>query len=396
MSTGVKLAPPYACIGMGKFEKIVFESENDLKDLILLWKRFIDDIFMLFSGSKEQCATLVTWLNSLMPENIQFTYDFSEEKIQFLDIEIFKENGKLLTNLYIKPTNLQLFLDFGSNHPLHTKRSIIYGQALRIIERCSKNDDMESHLEKLKFKLLDRNYPQNMIDEQFTRAKRSSRNDLIFQPRRVKKDNKVRLIFTYNAGGPPLHQWFRESKMLLARNDDAKGIGENLQISYRQSKNLQQIVCGAHKSIPKNSPQVTGCFKCKKCKVSCPVMAEGKHFSSTNTGKTYPIKHFLDCNSELVIYLVTCKKCRGQYVGKSKTVFKIRHSNHKQEIKRGYGGLGHHYGGERGCGYENLSVQIIEKVDSLENLAKRETFWQHQLRVYVENGHRAHCYRKDF
>ena len=83
-------------------------------------------------------------------------------------------------------------------------------------------------------------------------------------------------------------------------------------------------------------------------------------------------------------------------MGKSKTIFKIRHSNHKQEIKRGYGGLGHHYGGEKGCGYNNFSVQLIEKVDSLENLAKRETFWQHQLRVYVENGYKAHCYRKDF
>ena len=328
---------------------------------------------MLFRGSHEQCANLVIWLNSLMPENIQFTFDFSKDKIQFLDVEIFKENGKLQTNLYIKPTNLQLFLDFSSNHPLHTKRSIIYGQALRIIERCSKISDVEFHLTKLKSKLLARNYPEKMIEDQFSRAKKCSRNQLIFQPRKNKNDKKVRLIFTFNAGGPPLHQWFRESKKLLAKNDEAMAIGENLQISYRQSRNLQQIVCGTEKLAQIDPPQNSGCFKCSKCKVSCPVLHESKRFVSTNTGKSYPIRQFLDCNSDLVIYLVTCKKCKGQYVGKSKTPFKLRHSNHKQEIKRAYGGLGHHYGGERGCGYQNLSVQLIEKVDSVENLAKKET-----------------------
>ena len=63
-----------------------------------------------------------------------------------------------------------------------------------------------------------------------------------------------------------------------------------------------------------------------------------------------------------VIYLATCKKCKGQYVGKSKTIFKQRHSNHKREIKNQIGGLGHHYGGPDGCGYENLAITLIEKI----------------------------------
>ena len=83
--------------------------------------------------------------------------------------------------------------------------------------------------------------------------------------------------------------------------------------------------------------------------------------------------------------------------GKSKTPFKIRHSNHKREIKNKIGGLGHHYGGSGGCGYENISIIIIEEIEikTLDFLAKRETYWQHQLRVYVENGSNGHCYRKE-
>ena len=157
---------------------------------------------------------------------------------------------------------------------------------------------------------------------------------------------------------------------------------------------------GGHKSGSGGSSEIppdSGCWKCNKCKVSCPILQEGKKFRSKNTGKTYKIKQKLSCLSDWVIYLVTCKKCQGQYVGKSKTVFKTRHSNHKQEIKKEYGGLGHHYGGGGGCGYANVSIQLIEqvKVKTLEFLAERECFWQHQLRVYVQNGGRAHCYRKD-
>ena len=74
-----------------------------------------------------------------------------------------------------------------------------------------------------------------------------------------------------------------------------------------------------------------------------------------------------------------------------------RHSNHKQEIKKKYGGLGHHYGGDGGCGYEHFSVQIIDQVDQGDHfaLADREVFWQNQLRCYVQNGGHTHCYRKE-
>ena len=95
---------------------------------------------------------------------------------------------------------------------------------------------------------------------------------------------------------------------------------------------------------------------------------------------------------------MTCTRCRGQYVGKSVTPFKRRHSNHKQEIRKKLGGLGQHYGGDRACSYADVSIVIIEQVE-LGNralLARREQYWQHQLCVFVENGGNAHSIRKDF
>ena len=143
-------------------------------------------------------------------------------------------------------------------------------------------------------------------------------------------------------------------------------------------------------------PNDAGCYKFNRCH-ACPVIHESSSFKSTSTGKIYKIRQNLSCDSAWVIYLSTCKKCKGQYVGKSKNAFKKRHSGHKQEIKNKVGGLGHHYGGLGGCGYENASFQVIEEIEfkNMEFLAEREVFWQHQLRVFVENGSRNHCYRKD-
>ena len=55
------------------------------------------------------------------------------------------------------------------------------------------------------------------------------------------------------------------------------------------------------------------------------------------------------------------------------------------------------YGGEKGCRYENFSVQIIDQVEEGDKvaLAEKEVYWQNQLRCYVQNGGHAHCYRKE-
>ena len=145
----------------------------------------------------------------------------------------------------------------------------------------------------------------------------------------------------------------------MVKNDNAKSIGDNIQVCFSQPKNLKRLV--TQKTEKKTSVEDPGCYKCGQCRVSCPIIEEGKRFTSTNTQRTYPIKQRLDCNSSFVIYLGTCQKCGGQYIGKSTTIVKKRHSNHKQEIKTSYGGLGHHYGGQ-GCGYANVSIQLIEQV----------------------------------
>jgi hypothetical protein len=60
---------------------------------------------------------------------------------------------------------------------------------------------------------------------------------------------------------------------------------------------------------------------------------------------------------------------QGAICRKSKTKMKTRHSNHKQEVKK-------QIRRPEGCGYENLTLTIIEQVEhkNLNFLAEREVF----------------------
>ena len=400
VGTGIKLAPPYACLAVGGFEEKAFkELSPAVKEAIVIWKRFIDDIFLLFRGSEEMCNQLVDWLNNIMPGIIKLKSNYSNECVEFLDLKIMIGNGKLLTDLYIKPTNLQLYLDYRSNHPEPCKNAIVYCQALRIVERCSLPELAVPHLEQLKSKFLERNYPENIVDMQIEKAKGKDRKQLIYQGRkgRKKNDKKVRLIFTNNEANPPIHKWLREGKKFL-KTTKAKQMGENLQIVYKQPRNLQKIVSGCNKSKGRKQPvQGAGSNKCNGCRVACPVVKDTAVFRSTNTRKTYRIRQKMDCTSSFVIYLATCLRCQGQYVGKSETSFKQRHSNHKQEIKHKRGGIGKHFEGSRACSYRDIQFTLIEQVETGNKslLSRREVWWQHQLRVYEENGGNAMCIRKE-
>ena len=79
--------------------------------------RFIDDMLALTNGTEAQAVEFVNWLNTLWP-GLQFTYEWSNKEITFLDVRlVVGEGGALETDRHIKPTNPQLFLHYTSNHP---------------------------------------------------------------------------------------------------------------------------------------------------------------------------------------------------------------------------------------------------------------------------------------
>ena len=84
-------------------------------------------------------------------------------------------DGKNSTDLYVKLTDKHHFLHYTSSHPDHTKRSIVFSQALRISRICSKKSDFLEHLKKMKSWFSVRGYPKDLIEAEIKKVKLMSK-----------------------------------------------------------------------------------------------------------------------------------------------------------------------------------------------------------------------------
>ena len=90
-----------------------------------LWKISIDDIFFIWTDSEENLNKYLKDLNDFHP-NLRSTYEKSKQKINLSDLVIKPTDGKIITDLYCKPTDSHQYLHYDSCHAEHIKRSIIF------------------------------------------------------------------------------------------------------------------------------------------------------------------------------------------------------------------------------------------------------------------------------
>ncbi|CAH2277356.1 Hypothetical predicted protein [Pelobates cultripes] len=129
-SMGASMAPMYADAYM-----YIYEKEHILEKYqrnILAYYRFIDDLFIIWSGTCESAHEMVRELN-LLSTPVRFTADISTEKVHYLDLEISLGATNLQYSLYTKPTDRNTLLHYQSAHPRALKNSLPKAQFLRVI-----------------------------------------------------------------------------------------------------------------------------------------------------------------------------------------------------------------------------------------------------------------------
>ena len=103
---GTKFAPQYACIYMDRVEQAFLETQ-ELQPL--LWLRFIDDIFSIWTHGNGELKKFMEEFNNFTP-NLRFTYKSSEKSTSFLDLIIAVLEQKLKTTLHIRSTDRHQYL----------------------------------------------------------------------------------------------------------------------------------------------------------------------------------------------------------------------------------------------------------------------------------------------
>ena len=132
-----------------------------------------------------------------------------------------------------------------------------------------------------------------------------------------------------------------------------------------------------------------GSFKCngKRCQI-CMNVTESNTFSSSVDKKEYVINHSFNCNDKCIIYLLTCNKCKMQYIGKTVDHFRLRWNNYKHNNRKYLRKEScmqqhffEHFSSEGHNSFlDDVSIIFIDKTDP-KDPNKREHYWRHALKI---------------
>lgn len=167
------------------------ETEPFTFSAIVSYKRYIDDIFALFT-SQEQAQLYCKLFNSLRPHNIKVDFLISTSSGDILDITLLKgirfaETGHFDTTLFQKACNKYLYIPPFSFHPRSTFRAFINSELQRFRLHCTNDLDFSIIQNKFYNQLVDRGYSTPFLDSIF--PYKGTRQE-IFIKRKDNKDNK--------------------------------------------------------------------------------------------------------------------------------------------------------------------------------------------------------------
>ena len=209
---GTRCAPNYAIIFMAELEK---DYLNTCTLKPTLWKRYIDDIFMIWQHGSEELNIFLEQLNNFHP-SIKFTEEHSNEGLPFLDTYIYLEDGTLKTRVYHKPTDNKQYLHYESCHPLQQKNSIPYSLLVRAKRICTEEDYFIKEGRMIIQKLRERKYPESILERAVKKIELVSREHLM-EPKQKIEDNRIRYILSYNPSNPDMKSIILQHTYLLSR-----------------------------------------------------------------------------------------------------------------------------------------------------------------------------------
>ena len=336
---GTSLAPNYANLFMDRFETKALAGYQ-LKPLV--WKQFIDDIFMIWTHGEQKLQEFIHYLNNLH-KTIKFTHEFSYERISFLDTTVkFDNNRKLITTLYNKPTDSHLYLHYSSAHPKTVLDKSPYGQYLRLRRICSLDCDFESNAYKLTGYYLKSGYPLASLKSHLTRARQFTQDELLTTNTKNNSEKPV-LVTQFNPSNPDIRKLVLQNWNIIEHTEELNQVfKEKPIVGYKRLPNLRQQLTSSTIRYPPSAQTQKApmrpvvCTRLGRCKY-CPKLKKIGEFTSFHSGKIFkcqnlPPRAQISCELSNIIYMISCTLCGLQYIGETKRPFRQRMYEHLRSV----------------------------------------------------------------
>lgn len=328
-------------------------QESNQSPHLLGYRRFLDDIAGLWTGSKEEYITWADMVNGKLNEmglsikdNSSTEWDFHPPTSDcvFLDIRFRydKEEG-LLTDVHIKSTDARVYLHYSSYHPRQTFKSVVYSQCLRFRRLINDGVRFLRRLQELKECFVNSGYPKVMVEGIIKDVSARKRN-LDYKEKDSKlPPNKVLWIQTYGPATNDIHKAAKEANTMLPQSAAWTGNDKVIGVVNRRPRNLADLILKRKKFALDQSRDSMGTTRCTplpepglKRKVgrpcaSCDLMSSSGTVKSSVNGKLFRTPS-ANCKSKNVIYCASCNFCLKQYVGKTNNKLQSRISGHRSHM----------------------------------------------------------------
>ena len=401
VAMGTKLAPALATLYLAHIEEEFLRGHSQRP---LVWFRYIDDIFAVWSYDRPAFDLFLADLNALRPR-LRFTATISATEVVFLDLVVYKgpsfvASGRLDSRLYRKPTMHMAYVRGQSYHPPHTVRGIAIGVTLRALRACS---------EPIYFCAEQACLVRRFRQLGFSRAAIRDAKAIRFADRAEALDgnmprSRVSVFFVteYRQFRPSLTRALRrywlavESCPALARRFEDPPM-----VSYRGHRNLQARLTRAvvhapshHSTLPISTiplpvftlPPLQGSRCGRPSCVTCAALTGHSFVRSHVTRVLYAVDSTLHCLSEGVVYCLTCVACGKQYVGQTGRSMRHRFVGHRYHFRTKFTTLYQHLRRVHGQSTFDMDLTLLTQVPTLPERLRVEAEWIARLRTIFPRG----------
>ncbi len=201
---GICPAPPWAIIYFAIHENAILPR---WRHHVPFWKRYIDDGFGLWRHHPNPAEDKRLWeaFKADVDNFDGLRWDFvgPTTSINFMDITMTVESGKLTFTMYEKDLNLYLYIPPTSAHPPGNITGLIFGNILRIFQLCSCPNDIKTRMRVFFRRLRNCNYPPEVLIPLFEKAVENAKTYLRRTPaehawrKQLTADSSKRRVFLH-------------------------------------------------------------------------------------------------------------------------------------------------------------------------------------------------------
>lgn len=320
LAMGSPLSGILAEVYLNHFENTHLITENNkFKNQIILYKRYVDDTFIIFDGTARQLEKLKTYMNSV-DHQIQFTAEIEQkQEINYLDITIQKHNNRFQYKIYRKPTATDSVIHASSYHPYTQKMAAFNSLVYRLTNIPLKYEDYMEEVNTIKYVAVKNGYSSSIIDKLIRKYKHNKKT--------INKEINANTQRKY------ISTEYTKNTAATLQNIFKK---HNIMMTFRTTNNIQRLL---HPKIPKDNKEKTGVYKltCDDCEgfyigqSGRPLFQRFKEHvpkGSVNNNKSNYAKHLILKNHNYTDFsnnckvLHTCNKGRYMYAAEELEIYR--------------------------------------------------------------------------